>query len=363
MKRRQLKFLLFFPALLAPAYVYLSFRLGQGAPGWVAMALPFFCVLVFPFLVIRRGRGGASSAAERFVSKLAYLNMGLVSFLLVAFLARDLLGLVAGRWVSPGLALGFSFAMLAIASYLGFFGPGVRKVTVTLPGLPAALRGLKIAQISDLHLSSHIGLKYVERVVSRTRALGADVIALTGDIGDGHARELGPEIEALRGLHGEAPIFFVTGNHEVYWNFEEWLGVFRGLGMKVLLNAGETFLFRGAEIFVGGITDPACAVVGMPPDLLATSVGSDGAALKILLSHRPDPADAAAAAGFDLQLSGHTHGGQFVPWTIVAGLVHRYSLGLYRIGKMFIYVSAGTGSWGPRLRLGTTAEITLLELA
>jgi predicted MPP superfamily phosphohydrolase len=196
------------------------------------------------------------------------------------------------------------------------------------------------------------------------KVLGAspDLVAFTGDIGDGRAADLAGALDELRPLAAAAPVFYVPGNHEVYWNLDEWLASFRGAGMRVLLNRGERIGIRGEELFVGGITDPACAAHGLAPDLAGAAQGAAGASFRMLLSHRPDPADAAAAAGFDLQLSGHTHGGQFFPWTIVAALVHKYSLGLYRVGKMWVYVSAGTGSWGPPVRLGTRPEITVFEL-
>lgn len=359
MRRRRLIFVLvLLPSVILPMYAYLAWRLGEAGLGWLLMAIPFLCVLVFPVLVLRR-TSGRQGPLETFLSRLAYVNMGFVSFLLVAFLGRDLLGLVAGRWVSPLLAVAAAALMLAVGVYGGACGPFIRRVKVPFPSLPEGLKGLRIVQLSDLHLGSSINLRYVERVVGRVRELAPDLVVLTGDIGDGHVADLRPEIEALRNLGPS--VFLATGNHEVYWNFEEWMSTFRSLGMKVLLNEGVRTRIRGEDVFIGAVTDPACEMLGLAPDLARAAQGGEGAAFRVLLSHRPDPADAASAAGFDLQLSGHTHGGQFVPWTIVAGLVHKYSLGLYRIGKMFVYVSAGTGSWGPRIRLGTTAEVTLLE--
>jgi predicted MPP superfamily phosphohydrolase len=174
--------------------------------------------------------------------------------------------------------------------------------------------------------------------------------------------QLREEIGSLQELNKLAPVFYVPGNHEVYSNFHGWMEAFRSLGMRVLLNEGEKVRVRDAIMFVAGITDPACAMVDLKPDLAKAGLGGGGADFRILLSHRPDPAEESSKAGFDLQLSGHTHGGQFFPWTLVVSAVHRYSLGLYRLGNMRIYVSPGTGSWGPRLRLGTRAEVTLFEL-
>lgn len=348
-----------FPSLALLLYGYLGWRLaGREGWGWAALALPFLAVLSFPVMVARRSAAREERAWEHGLTKLAYAGMALVSFFLVATLARDLAGLL-GWQTDPRAAVGLAFALFLLGSAGGFFGPRVRTVKLPFAHLPAELRGLRIALITDLHLSSHIGLRYVRRVVRRTSSAAPDLVMLTGDIGDGHVEKLRPEIEALRTLK---PAFYATGNHEVYWNFPEWMNAFRSVGMRVLLNEGETVTVRGHQIFVAGITDPACAMVDLPPDLAKAAQGGEGAALRILLSHRPDPAEEAARLGFDLQLSGHTHGGQFFPWTIVAQLVHRYSLGLYAMGKSWVYVSPGTGSWGPRVRLGTRAEITILEL-
>jgi predicted MPP superfamily phosphohydrolase len=355
-------FFLLLPSALLPVYGYLAWRLANGPWALAALGLPFLAVLAFPFLVSRRSADGGAGGGARAAARAAYLSMGVVSFLLVASLARDAAGLLSGHWLPRAAAVELAAAMLLAASAFGGFGPRVKRVKVRLPGLPAALVGLRIAQISDLHLSQHIGLRYVRRAVRKAAGLRADLLAFTGDIGDGPVGCLRAEIEALRPLTGAVPAFYVPGNHEVYWNFTSWLDAFRGLGMRVLLNEGERVRLRGEDVFVAGITDPACEALGLAPDLGGAARGAEGAALRILLSHRPDPAERAAEAGFELQLSGHTHGGQFFPWTLVAGLVHRYSLGLYRIGRMAVYVSAGTGSWGPRLRLGTRAEVTLLEL-
>jgi predicted MPP superfamily phosphohydrolase len=361
-RRRLVVFFLLFPSLTSPTYAYLGWRLCSRPAEWLLLALPYAAVLSFPVLVSRRSAARTSSWLERSLTRAAYVGMGVVSFLLVVSLLRDALGLAAHRWLAPVDVVELAAGLMVVGSLRGFFGPAVRRVPLAFESLPPALRGLRIAQISDLHLSSHIGHRYAARTVRRLLREQPDLIALTGDIGDGNVAELGAEIETLRPLAKVAPAFYVPGNHEVYWNLGEWLEQFRALGLRVLLNRGDTLSVRGERVFVGGITDPMCATAGMPPDLAAASRGADAAGLKILLSHRPDPAEDAAKAGFDLQLSGHTHGGQFFPWTLVAHAVHRYSLGLYRIGKMFVYVSAGTGSWGPRIRLGTRAEITIFTL-
>jgi predicted MPP superfamily phosphohydrolase len=361
MRRRFLFFMFFFPSVTLPLYGYLGWRLCSGFTQWALLAVPFLSVISFPFLVARRSRGGGNSFVDVLAARISYASMGLVSFLLVASVAREVAVALGFARFTPLVELGFAFGLFFAGSAAGLLGPRVKRVRVD--GAPAELRGLRIAQVSDLHLSSHLGERYARRVAGKVVDAKPDLIALTGDIGDGSVPALKEAIGALAPLAKAAPAFYVPGNHEVYWDLPAWLAAFRGVGMRVLLNQGEQVEVLGKRVFVGGITDPACEVAGMPPDLAAAARGAEGALWKILLSHRPDPAEAAADAGFDLQLSGHTHGGQFFPWTIVAALVHRFSRGLHRVGRMWVYVSVGTGSWGPRIRLGTMAEVTILELA
>ncbi len=347
-------FLSVFLGLVCLAYAYLGWRLARNAGGWFTLALPFLSVLYF----LRRVVSRRAHAGDWIFLQLAYLSMGLVSFLLVAALARDLLGIFTGRWISAPYVWAAAASVLLLASLRGIWGPSVKQKELAYADLPAELDGIRLAQISDLHISQSLRAPYIARVVRKTAALRPDLIFFTGDIGDGPVAQLREDIEALAPITELAPVFYVPGNHEVYWNLAEWLDEFRRMGMRVLLNEGENL--GRLPVFVAGITDPAMGREG--PNLNKAGEKKEGARFSILLSHRPDSAEEAAAKGYDLQLSGHTHGGQFFPWTIVASLVHRYSLGAYRLGRMWVYVSAGTGSWGPRLRLGTTAEITLLTL-
>jgi len=187
---------------------------------------------------------------------------------------------------------------------------------------------------------------------------------MTGDIGDGHVADLKNEVSPLSKLSSMGRLFYVPGNHEYYWDVDAWLAEFTTLGAKVLLNKGESFQFKGKKIWVGGVTDPTATLMNkeMAPDAAHAAQGSEDSIFKLLLSHRPGLAHDASVAGFDLQLSGHTHGGQFFPWTIVAKLFHEYCTGLGRHDKMWIYTSPGTGWWGPPVRIGTSSEVTVLKL-
>jgi predicted MPP superfamily phosphohydrolase len=241
----------------------------------------------------------------------------------------------------------------------------VRRVDVPIDTLPQALHGFTIAQITDLHVGPTIGREHVEAIVVAVNVLGADMVAITGDLVDGSVRQLASQIEPLTRLASRHGTFFVTGNHEYYSGAQAWLHELRRLGLKVLMNEHVVVEHDGAELVVAGVTDygahhfdpshrsdPAAAIEGAPP----------AAAAKVLLAHQPRSAIAAAEAGFHLQLSGHTHGGQFLPWNWFVRLQQPFTAGLDRLDRLWVYTSRGTGYWGPPKRFGAPSEITCLRL-
>lgn len=243
-------------------------------------------------------------------------------------------------------------------------GPRVHEVKVRMENLPQELEGLKIAQISDLHIGPTIGQEYVERVAQLVEEMNPDLTVLTGDIVDGNIENFREALQPFAKLAPKGRVYFSPGNHEYYWDIHLWLEEFSKLGFRILMNQGEALHLRGKKIWVGGVTDPAASQtkLGNAPSASQAGQGSQGADFKLLLSHRPDVAADAKKAGFNLQLSGHTHGGQFFPWTIVVKFVHKYVVGLFQDGPFQIYVSPGTGTWGPPIRVGTTPELTCLVL-
>jgi predicted MPP superfamily phosphohydrolase len=240
-------------------------------------------------------------------------------------------------------------------------------VTVEVPiaNLPAGLQGFSIAQISDVHVGSQIKRNYVDAIVDAVNSLGADLVAVTGDLVDGSVHDLSPHVEPLGKLRARYGAYVVTGNHEYYSGEPAWTAEFRRLGLRVLINEHVVVRHQGAPLVLAGVTDfsahhfnpaqrsdPAAALSGAPGD----------AAVKILLAHQPRSAAAAAQAGFDLQLSGHTHGGQFWPWNLFVRLQQPFTAGLHRLNHLWVYISRGTGYWGPPNRFGIPSEITLLKL-
>jgi predicted MPP superfamily phosphohydrolase len=304
------------------------------------------------------------------------IAIGAFSSLLALTLVRDIaLGVswaLGAETMRSGLRYPGALAvpvLAALATIVGFVNARmrarIRRIDVPITGLPAALHGFSIVQITDLHVGASIKRRFLERVVDAANRLGADMIAITGDLADGSVRELAAHTEPLSKLTARHGIFFVTGNHEYYSGVHEWVHEMRRLGLAVLMNEHVVLMHDGASVVVAGVTDytagyfvpshrsdPAAALTGAPID----------AGVRLLLAHQPRSAFAAAPAGFHLQLSGHTHGGQIFPWKYLVRLQQPFTAGLHRVGSLWVYISRGTGYWGPPKRLGAPSEITYVRL-
>ncbi|MFT4266787.1 MAG: metallophosphoesterase [Xenophilus sp.] len=320
------------------------------------------------------------------------LAMGWFSSLFLFTLLRDAGLLLAwgGAWIA-GAAVDWprwqgmsALAAVALATAMTLAGyvnarrtAAVRRVQVPIEGLPPQLHGFTIAQLSDLHVGPTIRQRYLQRIVDAVNALRADMVAITGDLVDGSVPELREHIAPLARLKARHGTFVVTGNHEYYAGAPDWIDELRRLGLRVLLNEHVVLQVRSTQgaqtdeelfecaLLVAGVTDygaghfvpahasdPRRALDDAPP-LVHT---------RVLLAHQPRSAPAAAAAGFTLQLSGHTHGGQFFPWNLFVPLQQPFTAGLHRLQQMWVYVSRGTGYWGPPKRFGAPSEIALITL-
>ncbi|HEX3914177.1 MAG TPA: metallophosphoesterase [Steroidobacteraceae bacterium] len=338
------------------------------------MLLLIGCCLFIPFTMRTR-----SLRNRKLADRLAWVGltaMGFFSSLFMLTLLRDVFLLTSRLLLSPRQALLWSAPSAQATFYLAMFitaagmifarrRPRVVEVTIPVVGLPRGLHGFSIAQISDVHVGPTIKRGFVEGIVRRVNALNADLIAVTGDLVDGSVLQLATHTAPLAGLTAKHGAFFVTGNHEYYSGEGAWTAEIRRLGIRVLKNEHVVLEHGGARLVLAGVTDysahhydvaqrsdPAAALHGAPVD----------AGAKILLAHQPSSAMAAASAGYDVQISGHTHGGQFWPWNLFVGFFQPFSSGLHRLKNLWIYVSRGTGYWGPPNRFGVPSEITRIRL-
>ncbi len=345
-----------------------SFALIAGLALWIA------CCALIPLSLKARGMSN-----RRWADRLTWAGMtalGFFSSLLVLTVLRDFVLLIANTVLSgqraQSMILPTAQWVLLMAIFMTVVGliiarrrPAVTDVMIPVLNLPRALHGFSIAQISDVHVGPTIKRGFVEGIVRRVNDLNADIIAVTGDLVDGSVQQLSPHTAPLAALSARHGAYFVTGNHEYYSGERAWSEEIRRLGLHVLKNEHVVLQHDGASLVLAGVTDysahhydpsqrsdPAAALRGAPSD----------AGARILLAHQPSSAAAAASAGFDVQISGHTHGGQFWPWNLFVHLFQPFTSGLHRMKNLSIYVSRGTGYWGPPNRFGVPSEITRIRL-
>ncbi|CAN5376187.1 metallophosphoesterase [soil metagenome] len=370
--------IVFITALL---HVYIGWRIAPALPGWAAglfIAVLVVSVVVMPFgLLARRIKQQPLSDVMAWAG---LLFMGLFSSLFVLTLAREVVLLVAAiaALIAPGAidvhsllewtAMAVPILGLAV-TIAGFVNArrtaAIVSVDVPIRGLPAGLHGFTIAQISDIHIGPTIKRPYLDAIVRAVNRLDADMVAVTGDLVDGSVPELHHHVAPLSGLISTHGTYFVTGNHEYYSGAHAWIAELQRIGVRVLLNEHVVLQHGAAALVLAGVTDytahhfdpaprsdPQAAIRGAPAH----------AGARVLLAHQPRSAEAAEQAGFQLQLSGHTHGGQFMPWNLFVRFQQPFTAGLHKLRELWVYTSRGTGYWGPPKRFGAPSEITRLRL-
>jgi len=357
--------------------------LPPGTTRILSYALIFLFLAIPGSLFLRRSAWGG--AAEGLVW-LAMTWLGLLLFLTLALCVADL---ARGVWLvvrasraagDPGaldperrqvLARLVAGAAALTAGALGLWSlrsalgrVQVRRVEVTLGRLPQALSGVRIVQLSDVHVGPTIHRSFIETIVRQCNQLAPDVLVITGDLVDGSVEELRQHTAPLAELRAKYGVFFVTGNHEYYSGAEEWCTELTRLGIRVLRNERVNIGDEGGSFDLAGVDDHSAQRFGggHGEDLPKALSGRDPARELVLLAHQPRTILEAQAHGVGLQLSGHTHGGQLWPWTYLVRLQQPVVAGLARFGKSLVYVSRGTGYWGPPMRLGAPSEITELTL-
>lgn len=373
--------LLFFLSVMGVLSFYVFARLNYHAPfaplsmGWVAL-VSFLCVLLQLFAFKSNYFIPGAHADVRWkqmaFSWLAWAVYTVIGafYCMIIFTAVTDIASIAWGILSPAtplalinkwtfytvLALTFSTTALGILQATAT--PSIEKVKIFIRNLPKDFDGFKIVQVSDLHVGPLIHRGFVEKVARAVNSLDPDIAALTGDFADGRAHVLKKDMEPLNDIR--IPKYFILGNHEYYWRPQEWVDLYREMGMHVLINSHDVIRRGDSALVIAGVedyslgrkrSDPALAFAGAP----------EGTA-RILLAHQPSDYARAHRAGAHLQLSGHTHGGQFFPWNFVVRFFHRYFTGLHKYQDMWLYINRGTGFWGTPLRTFVPPEITLLTL-
>lgn len=379
------RFVVFFgviTSLVLLVHSYLGWRYihGAGLTGWPRV-VAWLGVGAFAMLLplAFSARFWLKPPAADVASWIGYIAMGLFSFVLTITVARDVVWLLmsaASTLPADGerraallhltnlAVLGGSVGLTAFGVIAARRRADIVTVDVPIVGLPKALEGFTIAQITDVHVGPTIKRGYIDAIVDGVNSIDADLVAVTGDVVDGTVAELGEHIAPFARLKGRHGVFFCTGNHEYYSGAEAWIDEFTRLGLRVLQNEHVVVDHDGAKVVVAGVhdftaaqvlpahtSDPRRAVKGAPDD-----------AIRLLLAHQPRSCTQTDGCGIHLQLSGHTHGGQFLPWNFFVRLQQPFTAGLDRFKDMWVYTSRGTGYWGPPVRVGAPSEITRLRL-
>jgi len=263
-------------------------------------------------------------------------------------------------------AVGGAVLVTAGASAYGvrraFAPPVIDQFSVRLPRLPRAFDGLRIVQVSDVHIGDVLGRPFLEDMVQRCKALKPDLVAITGDLVDGRVEHLAPTLSAVQDLRSRFGTYFITGNHEYYSGDVAWCAALERMGLTVLRNRTVTLRDGDARLDIVGVDDYGHREQPRGWDLEAAVAGRDPEHPAVLLAHQPRAVEEGVAKGIGLQLSGHTHGGQFFPITGLVAALWTYSAGLYRVGDAHVYVHRGTGFWGPPMRIGSPPEIAAITL-
>lgn len=389
---RMVLFVGVFTLVWGGGHAYLGWTLTRHGEAPRAWRVALYTLLGFNFAVSLAAMIGrrlvSGQALVDGLQMVSYVGMGVAALLFGLVVVRDLLELLVvggsrlggvaevsadveqperrqffGQIANIGL-LGAAAAGATVGWRRARRVPDVKEVVVPVKGLHPDLDGFKIAQISDVHVGPTIKRDFWEGVVARVNDIGADMVAITGDMIDGYVDDLRDHTAPMADLKATHGVFYVTGNHEYYWDAHGWCDEFARCGAHVLLNRHRRISHGAASVAVGGVTDYRAERhdESHATDPHAAMRGAEDADFKLLLAHQPRSVHEAARAGFDLQLSGHTHGGQFWPWNLVVGLAHPFTAGLDTYESMQIYVSRGTGYWGPPMRLGAPSEITSLTL-
>jgi predicted MPP superfamily phosphohydrolase len=336
---------------------------------WGIFAFLLLSVFLIPVLARHAGLGMAALAW------VSYIAFGIISTYIIYLALADLFQYIACRFMGAPHSIKEWVLCAAVSATLvsniaglvqALLPPTIRRVEVPILGLAKALEGFTIVQISDLHINSMLSKRSIQKLVHQVNSIEPNLIAITGDLVDGPVSDLLPKVEILGGLTPKNCVCFVAGNHEYYTgDLQNWMAVFNQMNWCVLMNDNVFIQRNDAKLAVLGIpesTSRGSRGIGPKPNLTRALADIPQGTPKILLNHKPTDLFDADRAGIALQLSGHTHGGQYFPWSAIVPLFFDFPAGLKRYKRMWIYTSVGTGFWGPPNRFLRSKELTVLVL-
>ena len=375
---------IFFSTLLLSMYSYVGWRFiwTLQTPSLyksliLIILMLFYCLTFITFVFFFNK---IENNIARIIAWLGFAGLGTVSLLFFIQVSADLLLLAQSLLTKSHsfdphrrafLGLSAKTIVGGIAGVGSIWGmsqalkePVIKRVEIKIEGLPERLKGFRMAQITDLHVGSMITGKFVERVAKKIQKLNADMLFFTGDAADGSVQSYGKHLNSLAEIKPKYGKYFVTGNHEYYSDMNGWLQLIEGLGFKILVNESQNIIVNDATIMITGIPDRSGRHFSSfhKTDMEKAVGGMNSSDLKILLAHQPGDVEHATKYEFDLQLSGHTHGGQYFPFSLLVQMAHPFLKGLHKRENTWVYINQGTGYWGPPLRIGTEPEITEIVL-
>jgi predicted MPP superfamily phosphohydrolase len=373
-------FFLFSSILFAIIFIYVANFYGKIFNKWKSYLILFvlFCFSLFSFYILRFfDFYGFSPKLYVVFNWVSYVCLGFFSMLFMLTVLFHLAFYFSDRFHSKlkidqsrrkflgGVAIFSAFALSSKAIFNVLSGPFVKKIIIESDKINADLESLKILQLSDLHIGLTIAEDAVNKIIQLANEQEPDIVVITGDIQDGYVKNIGHLVKKLNEIKNKYGIFYVTGNHEYYWNATEWIHFIESGGGRFLKNEHCIIKHKETEFILAGVHDYQASQFGQEnisdPSMALKGLADSKDLFKIILAHQPKSAWESEKAGFDLQISGHTHGGQYFPMNYLIHIFQPFVAGLYNLKSMQLYVNSGTGYWGPPFRLGTRGEITVFS--
>ena len=330
---------------------------------WSLHLLLFLLLISAPF-VSRLRKNIDKTKMSSMIQWMAYNLMGFYFVLMSFLLVKAIIGTFTDDWYLSGVALVLTMIHMSYGYYLAKKLPEIKSTVIKLNQLNDQLDNFKIVQLSDVHIDQTSDLNYADLLVEKANSLNPDIIVLTGDIVDGFVKDLGAKVSPLKNLKAKYGVYYIPGNHEYYWNFNEWMHFFQTLNFEMLINENRIITVGTSKLLIAGTHDLAAHRMNRlqkcdPDKALNTNENVD---YKVLLTHQPNAVKLIKNEKADLVLAGHTHAGQFFPANLLIYFFQKYVKGLYLIKDTYLYVNQGTGYWGPANRLGTIMEISEIIL-